>query len=256
MKNDYMAIISSGRLRQVIEFLNSEGWEDPTLRGCWYVLCDGGEIQETRNSYKKFDAALSIARDKNEFPYGLLSHNEGTDYRGLLPDELKRYLREFPRQNVPPELCGGILKAVMVEKVGLLKFVDMAVKGRIPVASPQGMVRKEWAVHWIQSLQDLAHRFEAELGHRIRVRIIYIGDCDEYGAKIKAHELQWFQSRGVEFDLWAVQPDQLRALNRAKGKHRHELHADGYIVEIGPKEFGRRLRVHLALNGSSSVAQS
>src|SRR3972149_6465745 len=118
------------------------------------------------------------------------------------------------KSSVPLSL--STFKDVRATKVGLLKFVDMAVKGRVPVASPQGMVRKEWAVHWIHGLQDLARRFEGELGHAVRVRIIYIGDCDEYGAKIKAHELSWFQDRGVQFDLWAVQPDQLRALNRVK----------------------------------------
>ena len=242
-KNDYRALFTSGRFREVIRDLNAEGWQRPTMRACWYVLTDAREILLSENSYKKLNEVLSDLRDSGDFPYGLLSDREGTSYRGLLPDELKTYLEQFEAQNVPPILCRKILKVVMVEKVGLIDYIDQAVGSRVPVASPQGMVRKEWAVSWIQELKQLARRMGAE-----RVEIIYIGDCDEYGAKIKAHEEGWFRSRGVAFDVWAVQPAQLRELNRKKGVARHELHADGYIVELGPKEFGRRLRKHLGLS--------
>ena len=243
-KNDYRALFESGRFREVVKQLNAEGWQRPTMRACWYVLTDSGEIVATEGSYKKLNEALSDLRDAGDFPYGLLSDREGTAYRGLLPDELESYLQRFEEQNVEPELCDGWLKAVLVEKVGLIDYMDEAVKSRVPVASPQGMVRKEWAVSWISELRALGRKMGAE-----GVEIVYIGDCDEYGAKIKAHEEGWFRSRGVEFDVWAVQPAQLRELNRKKGVIRHELHADGYIVELGPKEFGRRLRKRLGLNG-------
>lgn len=241
MKNDYRGLIRSGKLLEVMRELQAQGMHRPPLRSCYYLLLDRGLIvdQPGGKTYDKLDAAVSKIRDEEPevFPYGLLAPDGGTNERGLLPDELEKTIEDMRDNNVVPELCDGVLKVVLCEKAGLVDYLVAAVGGRVPVGSPGGMVRKEWAYHWLGTLRALAEKMGAT-----RIEIVYLGDKDEGGGKIMAHNSKWFPRwQGVSFEVFAVTPDQLREF------HRRELHIDGYIALVGPQEFARRLRRHLGL---------
>lgn len=242
LQNNYKSIIRSGQLLMIIRELEEQGMICPTLRSCWYLLRDRGIIAETKNSYDKLVESLAKERDENRFPYGLLSDEAGTDKRGLLPTELNKIIKNLRDNNVPPELCSGILKVVMVEKRGLVDYLVTAVEKRVPVGSPEGMIRKEWAFSWIGELKDLARKMRTD-----RIKIIYLGDFDSYGIKIRNHANEWFPKFGVEFEAFAVSSNQLREINRIKNSHYAELHVDGYISLVKPKIFAAKLRNHLGL---------
>lgn len=245
MKNDYRGLIRSGRLRAVIDELRAQGMTRPTLRSCYYLLLDRRDIASGEHVYKKLDEAVSKERDKDGFPYGLLAPEGGTKTRGLLPDELEDRIRRLREKNIPPVLCdGGKLTVLLIEKAGLVDYLRAAVGGRVPVASPGGMVRKEWAVEWLGDVLSLA---EHMTGKR-EVRIVYLGDRDVGGGAIVRESERWYPRwQGVTFERYAVTEDQLARLNQERGLSLRELHIDGYIALRGPQVFAQEIRDYLGL---------
>ncbi|GAF94992.1 unnamed protein product, partial [marine sediment metagenome] len=230
-----LGIIRSGLLMEVIEDLTDQAGALPTFRSCYYILRDSGEITETKNAYKKFNAALSDERDAGRFPYGLLAPTGGESSRGIPADKLEAQLQRMRENNIPPELIDGILKVVLVEKIGLIDTIQQAVRGRLPVASPAGMVRKEWASAWLLDLEYLAGHLGAD-----NIEITYLGDYDDGGLSIE-NNLHWYEEQsGVTVTKYAVTPEQ------ADYKF---LHIDGYIASVrGPVLFGQDLREYLGLD--------
>ncbi len=240
-RNDYLAIIRD-HLPGIIEELEAQGMHQPPLRSCYYLLLDRGLLLGGVKDYDALDRRLSAMRDAGEFPYGLLAGDSGTDRRGMTPRELSEYLRRMEKENVPPELCDGRLKAILVEKAGLVPYLESAVDFRVPVGSAGGQLRKEWAVSWVEDLQDLAEELDGGEPH-----IVYLGDHDRWGSVIKRTAVEWLGARAVPVDVLAVTEAQLDALNRDRGLDLEKLHIDGYIALVGPQEFARMIRGHLGL---------
>lgn len=245
MRNDYRGLIRSGKLREIIEELQAQGMTRPTLRSCYYLLLDRGFLLGAKKDYDNLDGVLSKERDAQGFPYGLLAPEGGTAVRGMLAKELEDHIARVQKENVEPELCDGILKVVLCEKAGLVDYLAEAVGRRIPVGSPGGMVRKEWAVDWLGRLKALAEKLESRDG---RVELIYLGDYDPGGHAIRNHSREWYERwDGFTFDSFAVTEAQLSDLNRGRPSPLRTLHIDGYIALVGPQEFVRRLRAHLGI---------
>jgi DNA-binding transcriptional ArsR family regulator len=252
MKNDYRGLIRDGTFQRVVDELVKQGMHRPTLRSVYYLLRDRGLItvpqQEGRKNkdkvYKKLDEAMSAARDADEYRYGRLAPEGGTATRGLAPDELDEHIERLRKENVAPVLCRGEFVVLLIEKAGLVDYLRDAVGGRVPVASPSGMVRKEWAYAWLGEMLKLGQRMT---GHR-QVHIVYLGDCDSGGRAIVKESEAWYPRwEGVTFELYAVKGTQLEALNRERGTQYAELHVDGYISLYGPDRFARELREFLGL---------
>lgn len=237
MRNDYKHIIRSGVLLEIIKDLTAQAGARPTLRSCYYVLLDRGLIVDRPSAYDKLNKSLTEERDADNFPYRLLSPTGGESYRGHPPDELKEIIAQIQSQNIEPELIDGKLKAVLIEKIGLVDTIRQAVEGKIPVGSPGGMVRKEWAVSWLDDLKALCADLHGEL-----VEVIYLGDFDEGGANIESN-LYWYENRGVSINKYAVTKEQLL------GTGHDQMHIDGYIASVrGPELFGQELRRYLGLS--------
>jgi hypothetical protein len=239
VKNDYKSIIRDGLLLEIISDLTDQaGGSPPTMRSCYYVLRDNGHIIETKNAYDKLNKSLTQERDAGRFPYGLLAPEGGEFVRGIPLDLLEEKLERIRHSNISPELIDGVLKAVLVEKIGLVDTIRRAVNGMIPVASPGGMIRKEWAWNWLRDLEWLADHLGAT-----SIEIVYLGDYDDGGNNIREN-LYWYEGMGnVTIDYYAVTNEQIAMTGF------DELHIDGYIASVrGPKVFGFELRQHLGLS--------
>lgn len=241
-RNDYTAIIRD-LLPGIIEELEEQGMLRPSLRSCYYLLLDRGHLLGGSKDYQALNRRLSSMRDAGDFSYGLLDGEAGTSRRGKTPEELADYLRRVEEDNVLPELVDGRLVAVMVEKAGLVDYLRKAVGWRLPVGSAGGQLRKEWAHRWIEDLLDLSIDLNGGELH-----IVYLGDCDRWGAHIKETTKAWIESLGVTLKVYACQPGQLQQLNEERGLHLEELHIDGYISLVGPRQFAQELRRYIGLD--------
>lgn len=233
-RNDLKAALRT-ELPRAIAQLQSQGMARPGFRSCWYLLLDWGVLHGD-SSHGNLNHLLSLARDDGSFPYGVLAPDGGESNRGLTSRELEAYLKQVQADNIEPVLVDGILKAVLIEKHGLLDYLR-GVLPEIPVASPTGQLRKEWATEWASDLEDLA----AQLG-ATEIEITYLGDLDTWGDVIKRVNINWWMSQhGIPVDVYAVHPRQAASLGYPT------LHIDGFISLTGPRAFAQHLRRRLGL---------
>jgi hypothetical protein len=170
------------------------------------------------------------------FPWGIFSDSSvGASSRGYPPDELEERISNLRKWNIPPVPINGVLWAIWVEKAGLVRFLRKATGGQIPVGSAEGMVRKEWAhENFIPDILSLANRLGAKL------RILYLGDGDEPGWKIRDEIVRWTQEQfKVKVMPYGVSEAQVAESGRAS------IHLDGYIALVRPKRFARNLNEYL-----------
>ncbi len=71
--------------------------------------------------------------------------------------------------------------------------------------------------------------------------MVYVGDYDKYGVKIWEIWRDWSSRIGFKLSLYAVTQEQVRRIGVTS------LHADGYIVKVGPEIFAQKLRERLLL---------
>lgn len=236
-RNDFKGLIEGGILMDAVETLRAQGMLQPTFKSVCYLLTDLGKLHgKPGTTYKNFNGVLSKARDNGSFDYGVFAPEGGEERGGMTAKDLEETIALIIKKNVEPVLVDGVLKAVLVEKRGLLDYLG-EVLPEIPVGSSSGQIRKEWSTKWARYLKKLATQLGAT-----EIEITYLGDRDKAGDKIKRKTEDWWMIQHlIPVDIYAVHPSQAAALGH------YELHIDGYIVLTGPQTFARELRDHLGL---------
>ena len=230
-KNNLKGFIAN-HLEELIDALEAQGYQKPSLRACYYYAVDEGLLIDTPTLYDSIDARVSVMRDSGEFPYGRISgDSSGVRYRGLLPDELAAWKKRVTESNVAPRLFRKRFPCIVVEKAGLVTYLRSATRGHVPVMSSEGQLRKEQAYAWATDIKALAERLGGE------PIIYYLGDYDRYGSIIWETNSAWFMGKfGIVSVLCAVTKDQAKQIKRP------HIHIDGFIAVVGPENFAKALR--------------
>jgi hypothetical protein len=216
--------------------LESDGMVRPSIRGVYYLIVDTDQLPDRKGDYSQLCKHLGKMRDDREIPMGLFSSdNAGESYDPLTDAETRQAIEQL-KGSVRATIQNGTFHALLVEKAGLIDNLARWTDGKVPVASCQGQLRREFLYEKVQRFIEVCDM----LGGK-KVRILYLGDWDTYGHKIARKKIEWidhFFKGKVQTEIFAVTPKQAKAINRTITQ---EIHLDGFIASYGIDRFSKEL---------------